>query len=123
MTTLTSSQADQIRAELTDARQALIAQIAVLTDTEATIVAARVSPEERAKSQGDADLLGVERNLVARQSQSFTQALDELDVALTRLADGTYGMCASCGQGIPPERLLARPRSTQCVGCAAKRSR
>jgi RNA polymerase-binding transcription factor DksA len=52
------------------------------------------------------------------------QARDHLagiDAALRRVADGTYGRCAICGQPIAPERLAARPTATRCVGCASRR--
>jgi RNA polymerase-binding transcription factor DksA len=33
------------------------------------------------------------------------------------LADGTYGTCRDCGQGIPPARLEAVPEAVRCVEC------
>jgi len=48
---------------------------------------------------------------------------DELDAALTRVADGTYGVCVGCGRQIPVERLQARPSADRCVTCAGARSR
>jgi RNA polymerase-binding transcription factor DksA len=47
--------------------------------------------------------------------------IDEIDHALRRLADGTFGVCASCGRDIPPARLLVRPTATLCVPCAEGR--
>ncbi|MDL5350049.1 TraR/DksA family transcriptional regulator [Microbacterium sp. zg-YB36] len=43
----------------------------------------------------------------------------ELDAALARTADGTYGVCVSCGAAIPLERLRARPTADRCIACAA----
>jgi len=40
--------------------------------------------------------------------------LDEVDGALARLADGTYGRCATCGEPIPDERLAATPTAATC---------
>ena len=45
--------------------------------------------------------------------------LDEIDAALGRLADGTYGICIRCGRQIPVERMRARPTAIMCVPCAA----
>ena len=42
-------------------------------------------------------------------------ALAEVDAALGRLDDGTYGTCAVGGEPIPAERLAARPTATTCV--------
>ena len=35
-----------------------------------------------------------------------------------RVADGTYGVCASCGDPIAPGRLEARPTARTCIACA-----
>jgi len=43
----------------------------------------------------------------------------EVDEALARVADGTFGTCARCGGPIAPGRLLARPTATLCITCAA----
>jgi RNA polymerase-binding protein DksA len=41
--------------------------------------------------------------------------LGEIDAALTRIEDGTYGTCVRCGTTIPEERLEARPWATLCI--------
>ena len=43
--------------------------------------------------------------------------LTEVDEALARLADGTYGECEVCGGRIATERLDALPVTRRCVGC------
>ncbi|WP_448003648.1 TraR/DksA family transcriptional regulator [Agromyces bauzanensis] len=44
--------------------------------------------------------------------------LAEVDRALARIADGTYGICARCGKRITVARLDARPTATLCIDCA-----
>lgn len=44
--------------------------------------------------------------------------LDELDLAAARVANGSYGLCTSCGLPIPHEQLQLRPARTTCVSCA-----
>jgi DnaK suppressor protein len=44
-------------------------------------------------------------------------ALAEVDAALARIADGTYGSCLGCGTGIPVERLEVMPAAAYCVSC------
>ncbi|GLJ80425.1 TraR/DksA family transcriptional regulator [Microbacterium imperiale] len=46
--------------------------------------------------------------------------LAEVGASLARVADGTYGLCESCGRGIPVERLEVRPHATMCVACASR---
>ena len=43
------------------------------------------------------------------------QVLAEIDDALKRMDDGTYGTCVRCGQAIAEERLEARPWATLCI--------
>jgi DnaK suppressor protein len=42
---------------------------------------------------------------------------DDIDAALGRLDNGTYGKCERCGREIPIERLEARPTARLCVAC------
>ncbi|GGP12970.1 TraR/DksA C4-type zinc finger protein [Nonomuraea glycinis] len=47
--------------------------------------------------------------------------LGELDEAVERLRDGSYGICVKCGNRIPVERLLILPAARTCVLCAPRR--
>lgn len=46
--------------------------------------------------------------------------LNQIDEALERMDEGTYGECVECGEQINPARLEARPLSIRCVDCASK---
>lgn len=50
-----------------------------------------------------------------------SQEVALINRALIRMDEGYYGECEDCGEAIPPERLKARPYSTLCVNCAARR--
>lgn len=41
--------------------------------------------------------------------------ITEVDDALRRVEDGSYGTCSVCGRLIPPQRLEARPSTDRCV--------
>ncbi len=43
--------------------------------------------------------------------------LKQIDSALARLADGSYGVCADCGGPISPKRLAAIPSAERCIAC------
>ena len=47
--------------------------------------------------------------------------LVQIEAALKRIADGSFGLCAGCGKPIAPERLEALPWATDCIGCQAKK--
>lgn len=45
---------------------------------------------------------------------------NQIDEALRRLNEGTYGICEDCGRPISPERLKAVPFARRCVECQRK---
>jgi DnaK suppressor protein len=51
------------------------------------------------------------------------QVLAEIDAALKRVEDGTYGTCVRCGEAIAEERLEARPWATLCIECKRREER
>jgi RNA polymerase-binding protein DksA len=51
---------------------------------------------------------------------SLRGMITEIDNALERIANGTYGKCERCGKPIPLKRLEARPFSTLCIEDKAK---
>ncbi len=61
-----------------------------------------------------------EREKVASLITRETLSLKELDAALERIRDASYGKCDTCGGDIPPARLQALPFATLCVKCQAE---
>jgi DnaK suppressor protein len=45
------------------------------------------------------------------------QQLQEIEVALARLSDGTYGICIYCGEGVDRARLKFQPTARYCLPC------
>jgi len=43
--------------------------------------------------------------------------LDEVEVALSRIDDGTYGTCSSCGSSIDDHVLATTPTAQRCPAC------
>ena len=56
-----------------------------------------------------------ERELGTGLEEGAQQKLAQIEHALARLDDGTYGMCERCGKPISVDRLLARPAATLCI--------
>ena len=90
------------------------------------IAAARRAPEGRyAEITGAVHTLSDESfaELTAALSQmNYRKATDELrevDAAMARLRDGSYGICADCGQRISYARLHVAPESRRCAACQA----
>src|SRR5262249_8163606 len=45
--------------------------------------------------------------------------IHQIQEALKRISEGTYGICTHCGEDIGPKRLEALPTATRCILCAA----
>jgi len=52
-----------------------------------------------------------------------SRELEQIERALVRLKQGTYGVCESCSQKIPVGRLNALPYSTLCIECQREMER
>jgi DnaK suppressor protein len=74
------------------------------------------------KRVGDGTTAAVERLNQVGTARELDAMLRDVDRALQKLEDGTYGICDRCGRLIPEERLEARPWSVLCVEDAALRS-
>jgi len=46
--------------------------------------------------------------------------LKKIDLALGKIADGSFGICDECGESISLNRLEARPETTMCIRCKEK---
>jgi len=68
----------------------------------------------------DAGAATAERTETIGMVESLTQRLGEVDAAKTKLAEGTFGVCSSCGQDIEADRLEHRPTSIKCVSCKSQ---
>lgn len=69
------------------------------------------------EESGEGDTLAVERERDLTLSAQARAAIEEIDTAVAKIHDGTYGQCVSCGKSIPKERLEALPHTTLCVQC------
>ena len=68
-------------------------------------------------SEGEMDYMAA----VSAQAGSLT--IDEIELALTKLREGTYGVCEECGKRIQARRLEVRPFATLCVRCKERQER
>jgi hypothetical protein len=69
-----------------------------------------------ARSQGEAAV-----DVLTRLEQRRFGELREVQAALARIADGTYGTCLHCGARISVGRLRAVPHAAFCTECASAR--
>ena len=55
--------------------------------------------------------------------ENSEEVLSQIDGALRRIDEGTYGTCASCTHAIPAERLEAYPWASLCIDCKRQAER
>lgn len=58
-----------------------------------------------------------ERSHSISVARALRSNLRDVDRALVKIADGSYGRCERCGEQIDPERLDALPWAALCIGC------
>jgi DnaK suppressor protein len=68
----------------------------------------------------DSGQVTAERSEVEALGGTLLDALREVDDALRKFDDGTYGSCESCGNQIAEARLEAMPAARLCINCASK---
>lgn len=69
----------------------------------------------------DSGQVTAERGEVEALSGQLRETLQDIEDALVKFADGTYGECESCHQRIPEARLEAMPAARLCISCASQR--
>ena len=65
----------------------------------------------------------LDREIDYTLEENSTQVLGEIDAALRRIDDGTYGTCTRCGTPILPARLEAYPWASLCIDCKREAER
>ena len=84
------------------------------------------SDPERTNDNAASDTEANEESSHERFAAMISQLTDQsgqIDTALDRINDSTYGFCMSCGQMIDTDRLAILPTATLCLTCEQKKKR
>lgn len=111
---LTPTQIDDLKLLLRDRER----QLEVSLDSELHTL----DPEHASiTTQSDADwtTADVDADTLIARAERHAAALADTRLALSKVADGRYGTCERCGQGIGYERLIAYPSARRCLACQA----
>ena len=108
--------------DLADRRAQLLDLRSRLLGAAHDIVEGDVDDGELSSAAGDQHLADhasemVDRELDESLEENVEVLVRDIDRALQKIADGTYGKCERCGRDIPEERLEAVPYATLCVTC------
>lgn len=99
-------------------REGVLARIARLDADERSLLRDRADGTADDEHDPEGSTLSAEWSRVDALRRGAQEELAEIDAALGRVADGTYGICARCGRAIPAERMEVRPTAQLCVTCA-----
>ena len=110
-----------VRAVLAAARERTMARLASLEREFAGIVEAARGAGTDDEHDPEGATVAFERQHVAALARAAREHLADIDAALARLAEGSYGTCQACGRPIGAERLAARPAARTCIGCTRRR--
>lgn len=117
----TGDELAEVRAELEAERQRLQTEV---DEAEADLAELmRDSGEGSGDDQADAGAATWEREHELSLTNNAKELLEQIEHALERIEEGTYGGCESCGNPIGKMRLQAFPRATLCLTCKQKQER
>ncbi|MGD0886182.1 MAG: TraR/DksA family transcriptional regulator [Thermodesulfovibrionales bacterium] len=107
---------DGIRKKLIGLRQGLI------RESKAEIVCILTQRDHHDEVSDDGDLadIAVRDSVQATQLTRHQSQLKAVERALSRIEEGTYGICEDCEGEIPIGRLNAMPFAVRCVECQAR---
>ena len=73
--------------------------------------------DDGVKDVADQSVKDVSQEIEYRLSERASQAVADIDQALLRIDEGSYGVCARCGKDIPERRLDAIPTARYDAEC------
>lgn len=83
----------------------------------------RDSGDGAGHDQADLGTTSFERDQELGVVNNEREMLAQIERALGRIDDGSYGVCESCGDPIGKGRLMAFPRATKCMACKQREER
>jgi DnaK suppressor protein len=107
---MASPETSVLRGQLEDERERLRARLAELG----------VGSDDFDGGFADSSQVTAERGELEALAVTLTDTLQEVEDALGKLDDGSYGRCESCGGDIAAARLEAKPAARLCISCASK---
>jgi len=108
----------ELRGRLTADLRSITAVIETSKESMAAFLAARRDVEIDDEHDPEGSTLAMQYSESSALLEHSRRHLDQVNAALAKLANGTYGSCELCGNDIPLARLEARPFAAHCVRCA-----
>ncbi len=116
-----SSNIEQLRSRLESEQKRLLGELEQIeTSTRPAEERREGSPFGKREEEATESLELEKRLALEKQVRAH---LAEVEHALRKFEEGTYGLCDSCGQPIAPDRLEALPQASLCVACKEKNAK
>ncbi len=107
---------DQFRRKLLEERDRIAAAIAYLHEENPGTISDETQEAGGFDNHlGDTATVTVDREIDYTLEENSEHLLAEIEAALKRLDEGTFGTCKACGNEIEPERLEHLPYATLCI--------
>ncbi|MGI6347625.1 MAG: TraR/DksA family transcriptional regulator [Patescibacteria group bacterium] len=112
---------DKIKEGLIQRRERLLQDLEDLSKRDSREIDNRTAdfPEYGDKPDENAQEISEYSTVVVAQ-KVLEKSIEEIDGALKRIEDNTYGICKYCGGEIGDKRLEARPTASSCIDCKTK---
>lgn len=78
---------------------------------------AAVEEQDFDENPGDAASETLERGTELALERNIVDLLEQIQLSLSKIEDGSYGVCDYCGRAIAERRLKALPYATLCIQC------
>jgi len=102
---------EKYRRLLMDKKNSLLSELAKTKNAE------EETTEESTQDIADKAVSSYTREFLYSLNDSERNTIQQIDQALARIDDGTYGFCLNCGSAMNEKRLTAIPWSRHCVDC------
>jgi DnaK suppressor protein len=114
---MATAKSNQIRAKLEAEKKLVLDELALLSGRQNSDERREGSPFGKREEEAT-ESMELEKRLAVENR--FKTLLSEVDLALQKLDNGSYGVCEICRRPIDPARMEALPQAVLCLSCRQK---
>jgi DnaK suppressor protein len=104
-------------AEIDAIKSSLLTQKSIILNRQKEFRAESLMASLHVADESEQSVFEQSQNLSLQIREKEMQVLHQIEMALGKISDGTYGQCESCADPIGIKRLQARPFTSLCISC------